>query len=276
MNSLWRWSKLASAKWQDAWEERLYGVENSAIISVTGRSMLRLEAYGTKAHVNDLKKQFGGSVQILKKDQWLKPPAKPAPPIKIRSKLTVFATEPPADADFARSIFIPPELAFGTGSHATTAGCLRLLCDLSEEWKDQPWSAADLGAGSGILGLAAEKLGAKSVFALEFDPLAVKTAKENLRRNQSRRMKLVTADVLKWSSRERYDVILANLFSELLIASAAKIAHHLKLGGTFIYSGVLHSQHPEVLQAMRKAGLNPIIANRRGKWIYGSCEKPTR
>lgn len=270
--NLWRWTKLASAKWQDAWEERLYGVENSAIITVPGRRMLRLEAYGSKKQTDDLRKQFGGSVQRLKTEQWLKPAAKSTPPIRIRSRLVVHSGEPFAGADYARELFIPPELAFGTGSHATTAGCLRLLCDEADRWRH--WRVADLGAGSAILALAAEKLGAESAFALEFDPLAVRTAKVNLRRNRSQRVELVCGDVFKWRSRDRFEVILANLFSELLIAAAERIARHLKPGGTLIYSGVLHSQHPEVLAALRKAGLTPLLAKRRGKWIYGKCTQP--
>ena len=165
-------------------------------------------------------------------------------------------------------IVIEPGMAFGTGEHATTATCLRLLCDAVGNFSEG-WRAMDAGTGSGILGIAAEKLGASAIEAFDFDPVCVRIAKENAKHPGCRRITVTKADSRKISLFHRADVILANLFSELLLASAPGFARKLANGGWLIFSGVLRKQADEVSAGLVKLGFEPPRIVPRGKWCAG-------
>src|SRR5207253_8193948 len=113
-------------------------------------------------------------------------------------------------------IFIPAGAAFGTGEHATTAISLRLLEEISRKMKPG-WSMADLGTGSGILALAAKRFGAGQVVAIDLDPVAISTARANADLNEIRGIEFFVGAVCSWRPTSKFDVIIANLFSELLI-----------------------------------------------------------
>jgi len=163
-------------------------------------------------------------------------------------------------------------MAFGTGDHATTMTCLRMLCDKFKGWPPG-WSALDAGCGTGILGIAASALGAAKVGAFDFDPLAVRAAKENVKLNPGCKMSVKRVDIHEWMSRRQYDVVLANLFSDLLIASASKLAAAAADGSTVILSGILRTQFPEVKSAMQAAGLSLDQVTFVGKWTAAICVK---
>ncbi|MEI8311557.1 MAG: 50S ribosomal protein L11 methyltransferase, partial [Verrucomicrobiota bacterium] len=165
-------------------------------------------------------------------------------------------------------LWIPAGMAFGTGEHATTATCLRLLCDVAKSLPEG-WRAMDAGTGSGILGIAAEKLGAAAVEAFDFDPTCVRIARENARNNGCRRIKITKADAQKLASFHRADIVLANLFSDLLIASAPGFARKISRGGWLIFSGVLRKQAEEVCGRLVSLGFEAPRVIARGKWCAG-------
>ena len=114
------------------------------------------------------------------------PPVAPPRPVKVRKALLLTAETRPAELAAIRQenpqrhiISIPPEMAFGTGDHATTSTCLRLLVDVARERRGTHWTVADLGTGTGVLAIAARKLGAGETFACDFDPFAVAAATRN-------------------------------------------------------------------------------------------------
>lgn len=113
-------------------------------------------------------------------------------------------------------LVIPASAAFGTGGHATTAMSLRFLERLTREWEDGR-SLADLGTGSGILALAAKRFGAGRVIGIDIDPTAISIAKANARLNKIDNADFQLADVRRWKSATGWDIIGANLYSELLI-----------------------------------------------------------
>ena len=139
-----------------------------------------------------------------------------------------------------RVILLDPGLSFGTGHHATTSFCLEQLtaCRLPRT----PQSLLDIGTGSGILAIAAAKLGYSPVAAFDFDATAVRVSRENARRNrvrdrvQPRRQDLTR---LPLASRQQWDVICANLMADLLAQEAEKICLRLKPGGNLVIAGVL-------------------------------------
>ena len=269
---MYRWTRLSSQKWEDAWDERLQflGPGRVAMVTWPDSKALKIEAFTDKRTVDALVKRFGGRVTKVASHIWTGKQSRPRAPLAIRGKLWVYSDE----ASWKRSkkktcaLWIPAGMAFGTGEHATTATCLRLLCDAA---KGLPagWRAMDAGTGSGILWIAAEKLGASAVEAFDFDPVCVRIARENARNNGCRRIKVTKADARKITAFHRADIILANLFSELLLASAPGFARKLPEGGRLIFSGVLRKQAEEVCAGLVRLGFEPPHVVARGKWCAG-------
>jgi ribosomal protein L11 methyltransferase len=171
-----------------------------------------------------------------------------------------------APGEPAYALIIPSGAAFGTGDHPTTAMTLRLLEAVTRK-REERWSLADLGTGSGILSLAARRFGAGAVEAIDLDPIAISTAKSNARLNGIRGVRFCVQDVQKWRPERKLDVITANLFSQLLIDALPAVRRSLKAGGRFIFSGVLRGEEAAVVKAIRKNSLRLDVIRRRGKWI---------
>lgn len=268
------WRKLTVVKWEDEWMERLVWLgQRLVMFTLPNSRALRIEAYHvTRAEADLLVSQFGGTVRaarpLTKKD--LEP--KPRPPLRVRAKLLVVSTEKErALAAKQRpkipALLIPATVAFGTGEHATTATCLRLLADVAHELRRSEWDALDLGTGSGILALAARIFGAWKVEATDFDAVAVRVAKENAVANKITGVRFTRSDVLKWTAPRHWPVVLANVFSTTLIAAAPRIAGAVEKGGRLILSGILRTQEREVLAAFCKQGCRLERAVRKGKWV---------
>jgi ribosomal protein L11 methyltransferase len=269
------WSKLSGAQWIDAWEERFAGNPNLVIEYVKGGKSVRLNLFcNTQKEADAVAKQWGGSVRKMAGSEWNKPV--PAPrPLKLRDVflLTAEAEAKPLAAiqkahPKRQIISIPPEMAFGTGDHATTSTCLRLLVDIARERKSKPWTCADLGTGTAVLAIAARKLGAGETYACDFDPFAVAVAIRNAKRNHTPEIVIKEQDVLKWKPRKKgYDVVMANLFSTVLIEAWPVIAKSLAPGGDLIVSGILASQAWDCFTAAARQGLGFTQVIRKGKWV---------
>lgn len=272
---MYLWSKLAGERWIDAWEERFVGNPNFVMEYLKGGKSVRLQVYcKSQKQAEGIKQQFGGSIRAVKNADWNKVPEIPKP-LKIRDKFLVTAeSDEKRIKAIARQhpnrelIVIPPEMAFGTGDHATTSTCLRFLVDIARERKGTPWSVADLGTGTGLLAIATRKLGADEVWGCDFDPFAVKVAKRNAERNGTPEIVMKDQDVLKWKPRKKgYDVVAANLFSTVLIEAWPVIAKSLAKGGDLVVSGILASQAWEVFEAAAKQGLGFSKVIKKGKWV---------
>ena len=273
------WRKLSATKWEDVWPDRLSEVaDRLAITALAGRKTIRLEAFQlTKKQAEKLRRAFGGEVARQVKIKVLPAPA-PRAPIRVRGKLVVVATERERELagrklGNAKLLVIPAGMAFGTGDHATTSTCLRLLADVATKLAGEPWELLDLGTGSGILALAARLLGARTVEAGDFDRDAVRTAKANARVNGIRGVAVKKIDVRRWQPARTWPVVTANLFSGLLIEAARTIAAALAPGGRLIFSGILREQEASVLAAIRGAGLRIDRVIRRGKWVSGLARR---
>jgi ribosomal protein L11 methyltransferase len=269
------WSKLAGEKWIDAWEERFSGNPNFVMEYLKGGKSVRLQVYcATQKEADAIKKQFGGSIRKVKDAEWNKAPELPKP-LKVRDKFLVTAENELKKIKAIEKqhptrevISIPPEMAFGTGDHATTSTCLRFLVDIAEERAGKTWSVADLGTGTGLLAIAARKLGASEVWGCDFDPFAVKVAERNAIRNGTPEIVMKDQDVLKWKPRKSgYDVVAANLFSTVLIEAWPVIAKSLAKGGDLVVSGILATQAWNVFEAAAKHGLGFSKIVKKGKWV---------
>jgi ribosomal protein L11 methyltransferase len=253
------------------WQERLSWLgPRLAIIILTGLKTLRLEAHQiTKAEADALTREFHGEVREAKPLTAHELEPIPRPPLRIRGKLSVLGSEKDRKAESGRGVpclVIPASLAFGTGEHATTAACLRMIADTAAKL-DPGWEALDLGTGSGILALAARQLGAKRVEAADFDPMAIRVARKNAAANKVTGVQFRRFDVTQWTPPRTWPVVLANVYGPILIEAASRIAGAVKPGGTLILSGILTEQADAVAKAFRAEKIRFLRKVRKGKWV---------
>lgn len=174
-------------------------------------------------------------------------------------------------------VVLNPGLSFGTGHHATTGFCLRQLVALRQPSTRQ--SFLDMGTGSGLLAIAAAKLGYAPVHAFDYDPDAVRVAAANARRNRvAAKLRLWRGDVteLPVPARRRYDVVCANLATDLLLAEGGRIAARVRAGGTLVLAGILHQEFAQVRTAYENLGMQRQTSRREREWRSGSflCPRP--
>ncbi len=273
------WSKLSASRWADAWEERFAGATDATLVitSIPGRKTIRVEVYcTTQKRANAIQKQFGGSVRALKNQNWAAHASQAPPPLKVRGTFVICTARTRAEIAKAQNDFpnreiiaVPADMAFGTGHHATTATVLRQMVDAAEPLQaaGKKWSMADLGCGSGILAIAAAKLGASRVWGCDYDPAAVRIAKENATRNATPKVRFSQIDILKWQPKQTWDIVAANIFHDVLEAAFPNILRAVAPGGILMLSGILKSQAKDCLAAGKRAGFRVEEIITRGKWV---------
>ncbi|HEV2806621.1 MAG TPA: 50S ribosomal protein L11 methyltransferase [Chthoniobacterales bacterium] len=264
---MYLWRKRTTAKWLRNRTENLrarFGGQ-LAIVELPGKARTLVEVcFGRRIEAKRLEREFGGTIEKLRAD-WLQQFAREsrAKPLRIGSRLIITRDANPADK---RTVVIPAAAAFGTGEHATTAMCLRIL-ERATRNVDGAWTMLDAGTGSGILAVAGTRFGAKRIVAIDNDPLACSIARRNARANRAGKIEFRTGDILKEKLAEKFDVITANLFSEILFKALPAWSRRLASDGALILSGVLRSQEPSLVRALRRNGFAPEEIRRRGKWV---------
>lgn len=159
-------------------------------------------------------------------------------------------------------IELDPGMAFGTGTHETTALCLELI---EKHWRPGPM--LDVGTGSGILAIAAALLGAERVLAIDLDPVAVRVARENIRSNGLEGIVEARRGDLLSGIKGLYSLATANILADAIIALASPLVQHLKPKSVFVCSGILREREADVRGALTTAGFRVIDAGRRGAWV---------
>lgn len=275
---MWKWHKSAPAAQEELWQHRLSPFPGAVVSTGFQARTLSLDVYADSVEeLLVLQACHGGSVERLEDVDWVAATApENTPPLIIRDRLVISASDNPKVLAHLQKKYpgrilltFPAEQAFGTGNHATTATCLRLLCDCARQLRGREWTLADIGCGTGVLALAGLRLGAESAVAFDFDPKAVEVAQRNIKRNGGApNLSLFQADVFKWkpAKAEVADVVLANLFSAVLQKAFPILLRAMKPQGVLIISGILNTQWQETLQAAQAAGLILQRKISRGKW----------
>ena len=189
-------------------------------------------------------------------------------PMEIGSRLAVVPSWQQYDTDRVKLI-LDPGLAFGTGGHETTSLCLEAL----DEQVRGGERVLDIGTGSGILAIAALKLGAASAEGVDIDPVAVRTAGENAALNGVQDKLTVLVGDLSDKASGTYDIITANIVANAILSLAPAVPGLMAEGATFIASGIIDSRKDEVIAGLKKAGLAVAEVKEKRGWECIICKK---
>lgn len=247
--------------------------EARAAVATVATAVGHLQAFGLRP-IGDL------ACRIVHERDWADAWKAHFPVLRIGERIVVRPTwrrhrRAPGDVVLA----LDPGMAFGTGLHPTTRLCLAGLEALAARGvlaagaAGGPATVADVGAGSGILGLAALKLGAGRVLAVDIDPVAVEASAANARRNGVAR-RLRAREGSAPTGEGPFDVVLANLVASLLVALADGLVADVRPGGVLLASGIFADREAAVVEAFEARGLR--IAGRRaeGDWVALEAHRP--
>jgi ribosomal protein L11 methyltransferase len=179
----------------------------------------------------------------------------------------VEAPPPPGTVE----VIVDPGMAFGTGTHPTTRLCLEGLCELLAEMPGS--DVLDVGTGSGLLGIAAKKLGARRVVGTEEDAVALRVAGENADRNGAAlELRLEPPEAVPGT----FPIVVANILANTLVALAPAVAQRLAPGGALLLAGILDGQEEEVRAAYARQGLlrDPERERREAEWVLVALRAP--
>ena len=174
-------------------------------------------------------------------------------------------------------IHIDPGTAFGTGMHETTQLCMRQL----KKYVNKDTQILDVGTGSGILSIAALKLGASHAVGIDLDPCAISAVKENLEANDVpvTDMDMILGNIIDDKAiqdevgYEKYDIVVANILADVLIPLTPVILHQMKKGGLYITSGIIDDKEESVVAAVKAAGLEVLEVTHQGEWVSVTARK---
>ena len=257
------------------------GVVQEKALGPSGRKRERIIAYfpndrlsksrGQKVHayLASLSKPgqtFSVRKRIIREEKWAEAWKSNFKPLYVTPHLVI---TPPWE-DYARKegevvIEIDPGMAFGTGTHPTTQMCLQFLEELILSFPHAP-SVLDVGTGSGILAIAAEKLGAKKILAVDIDPIAIDYARKNAAANCPNGridFQVGSPDGL----RRRFDMVIANLLPQELLKIASSLAERISSRGFLVVSGILRGQKREIVSAFRERGLEVWLSRELNGWV---------
>lgn len=160
-------------------------------------------------------------------------------------------------------IELDPGMAFGTGTHETTAMCVEMI-----EKHYHGGKVLDVGTGSGILAIAAARLGADSVLGVDIDPMAVRVAQENVEKNGlSREIDIRQGDLVAGLDNVKCEFAVANILADVIALLAAPLKAHLTENATFVCSGILKEREQDVVDVLTKNGYRLFDRMQKGDWV---------
>ncbi|MDX9870832.1 MAG: 50S ribosomal protein L11 methyltransferase [Clostridia bacterium] len=200
---------------------------------------------------------------VMNEEDWANAWKKYFKPLKIGERIVVRPTWEPYQPQEGEIVLdIDPGMAFGTGSHASTSLCIRLL----EKYIQPGAQVFDVGTGTGILAMCAARLGARVVWAVDDDPVAVRVARENITLNAlAETVKAEQHDLLQGVT-EQADVIVANIIADVILALLPQVKICLAPQGVFIASGIIAERKDEIIAAAAKAGFSLLEERGEEEW----------
>ncbi len=236
----------------------------------------RLAAFETTVRAHAVSGDWRTEVKLLPREDWAESWKRFFHVDKVSNRVWIcpsWETCTPAPGDVV--VEIDPGMSFGTGQHATTRGCITFLDDLARD--AHALSVLDAGCGSGILAIAAAKLGYGRIVAFDNDASSVAIARENAAHNGvAERIAYYTVDVNAMPSWDPADVVVANILAPVLIENASRLIATLNPVPTarLILSGILLDQANEVLDAFTEAGLSLVDRIDMAEWTTLRLRRP--
>lgn len=203
-----------------------------------------------------------GRIDVSEVDEkdWAEEWKKYYKPVEIDSIVIVPSWEDYQNTDGKTIVKLDPGMAFGTGTHESTMLCLEAI----QRYIKQGVDVIDIGTGSGILAIAAKKLGAGRVLAVDIDDVAVKVAKENASLNEVEIE--VRQNDLIFGIEEKFDVAVANIIADIIIRLAKDIKNVLKKHGFFISSGIIEERLDSVIRSFEENSLEIVEIKKLNNW----------
>lgn len=190
-------------------------------------------------------------------------------PVVIDNRCLIKASFHQVDEPYEYIIIIDPKMAFGTGNHETTHLMLSQL--LKEELTDQ--TVLDMGCGTAVLALLAEKRGAKQVLGVEIDEDAYKNALENIKLNNSKHIEVRLGGAERLKEGELFDIVVANINRNILVEDMPIYAKHLNKGGKLFLSGFYKEDVPVIADAGLRQGLSVSEVNSMNNWVVACATR---
>ena len=207
-----------------------------------------------------------GSVELLEVNQknWEEEWKKNFKPIKIGNRFIISPTWEKYDLSNDEILIkMDPGLSFGTGSHETTRMCIQML----EHYQKQFDQVLDVGTGTGILSIVSAKLGAFKIKAIDLDPKSVEIAKQNIKLNAvSSKIDVIEGNLMT-DIHQRYNIIVANLFAELINEMSENVHSFLEDDGVFITTGILDTKEKLVVKQYENLGFYLNERMQIGEWV---------
>ncbi|HEU0236907.1 MAG TPA: 50S ribosomal protein L11 methyltransferase [Candidatus Limnocylindrales bacterium] len=231
-----------------------------AAATTAAEALGHLQAFGLRP-IGELR------TRVVHESDWADAWKRHFPVLRIGRRLVVRPTwrrhrRAPGDVVLA----LDPGMAFGTGLHPTTRLCLAGLEALADRGGLAGLRVLDVGCGSGILAIAAVRLGAADALGVDTDPIAIEATIANARRNRVARRVRARAGSLP-SGRPPFDVVVANLIAGLLVTLAGSLRDEVRPGGTVLASGIFVDRETDVAAAFRDAGLDVVGRTAEGDWV---------
>ncbi|MGN9134092.1 50S ribosomal protein L11 methyltransferase [Clostridium sp. HCP1S3_B4] len=183
-------------------------------------------------------------------------------PVKVGEKIVIRPIwEEYEKKDDEIVISLDPGMAFGTGEHETTRMCIKAL----EKYVKSDSTVFDIGCGSGILSIAAAKLGAKMAVGVDLDPVAVESANENLKFNDVDNIKILEGNLIDVID-GKADIVIANIIAEVICILTEDVSKVINKNGYFITSGIINDRVKMVTDKLEECGFEVIKINNDGEW----------
>lgn len=216
-------------------------------------------------HVSEFLDIGSGKISLLDmpEEEWANAWKKYYKPVKLGKNILIKPTWEDYEVTDELVIEMDPGMAFGTGTHATTAMCAVLV----EKLLTPSATVLDIGTGSGILGILAAKLGAKKVLGVDIDPVAVKVAKENIQVNQVDAIMQVESGNLTEVVKEKSDLIVSNIIADVIIMLSSQIGKVMKEDGLWIASGIIDTRKEDVISHMNANDFEIVEMSEENDWI---------
>lgn len=207
--------------------------------------------------------KFSYSVNHVEEQNWNEVWESNFEPIEIQDQVYVRATFHQPKPAFKYEIVIDPKMSFGTGHHQTTAMIMEYLLETDVKGK----AVLDMGCGTAILAILAGKLGAKSLMAIDYDPVCYESTLENAALNQTENLKVLcgSKEVIP---NEQYEVILANINRNILLDQIERYAEALVVGGQIFFSGFYEEPDLKMItEEANKYGINYVSHKKKDLWV---------